>query len=702
MERKNGKGLRKNVFGFRVKEKDHNNYNLGIGSIKIKLLGAYAIPIVLIIALGVISYHKASYGIVSRFESAVNDTLEATGNYFDLGFNSIAATATQLAVEDYVKDPKQYGSMKGVHKSIIAKLAADELIGNIHVFSVEGVEISTKTGAMKENVFKGFIETEEGNLFSDKDTDSVWIGRHPYIDTVFNTEPSKYAISIIKRINNSSGFSNNSGEVMGYVVVDVNPDTVTKALESLSWGDGSYSGFITPDGREINNSSAGDSIFTTQSFYEAAVKSEKMSDYRNVTFQGKEYAFVYAKTQTSGSMICGLIPRALIQKQASDIRVITIWIVVIAVIIAALSGALISLNFSNKTKRMVEVLVGAAEGDLSRQVEIKGKDEFAVLAENINHMLMNIKLLLEEVTQVSTEVAVSSNQVKNTSEGLFHSTGEITQAIEEIEKGMVNQTHDIEDCLMEMSSLSNKISLVYHDTEQIQEIAYGTSSITADGIVLINDLNDKSSATTEITKTVIQNIEALDAESKSIDSIMGVINDIAVQTNLLSLNAAIEAARAGEAGKGFAVVAQEVQKLADQSLEASKRIQTIIRRIQGCTKDTAMTARKAEDIVSVQTVALGKSIRVFEDINDRVENLADTLKGITEEVSEIEKIKNHTLDAITDISSVAQQTLAATEEINASAELQMEAVNHLNKTVEKLSDQTNSLNGAIERFKVEE
>ncbi len=697
-----GRDYFKNLFGNRGKRRHNQGDGLFIGGIRGKLLGAFAIPILLIIALGVVSYQKASYGIVSRFESTVKDTLEATGNYFDLGFKSITATATQLAVEDYVKDPKQYGSMKGVHKSIIAKLAADELIGNIHVFSAEGVEVSTKTGAMKENVFGGFAETEEGKLLAEEKADAVWIGRHPYIDTVFDTEPSKYAISVIKKIYNSSGFSNHSGDAIGYIVVDVNPDTVTKALEGLNWGEGSFSGFITADDREMNSSGKEDAIFSNQSFYETALKSDQTSGYENVTFQGKAYAFVYAKAQTSGSMICGLIPRAVIQKQASDIRVITFWIVVIAAFIAALIGTMISMNFSGKTKKMVAVLTEAAEGNLSRRVEIKGRDEFGVLAENINYMLSNMKQLLEKVTLVSTEVAVSSGQVKRTSDSLYQTTKEITQAIDDIEKGMVNQTSDIESCLKEMSVLSDKIGLVYTDTEHIQEIAYGTSSFTSDGILLMNDLNDKSGATTEITKTVIQNIEALEAESKSIDNIIHVINDIAMQTNLLSLNASIEAARAGEAGKGFAVVAQEVQKLADQSLEASKRIQGIIRKIQERTKDTVITARSAEDIVGAQSEALGRSIRVFEDINGRVEKLAKTLKGITKEVSEIEGIKNHTLDAMTDISSVAQQTLAATEEINASAEEQLEAANHLNMTVEKQAEYTVALDEAIKQFKVEE
>lgn len=256
---------------------------LGIRGIRAKLLVAFAIPVLFIIALGIISYNKALYGIVNHYEDAVQETMVATGKYFVLGFKSIDATATQLSVDDKLQDPAEFGSYKGVHKSIIAKMAADKFISNIHVFSVKGVEISTKTGAMKEDIYTEFISSEEGKLFQEK-TDTIWVGTHTFIDTKFKTDRSKYGLSVMKKIKNSSGFSGDNGEVIGFIIIDINLDAVQEVLNGFHWGEGSIAGFITSDGREINNLKDKGQVFSSQSFYQNALVSSDSSGSSYVTY----------------------------------------------------------------------------------------------------------------------------------------------------------------------------------------------------------------------------------------------------------------------------------------------------------------------------------------------------------------------------------------------------------------------------------
>ena len=103
----------------------------------------------------------------------------------------------------------------------------------------------------------------------------------------------------------------------------------------------------------------------------------------------------------------------------------------------------------------------------------------------------------------------------------------------------------------------------------------------------VGDLTLKTKATTEISKVIVREIEKLEKLSENVGSFVNIINDISEQTNLLSLNASIEAARAGDAGKGFAVVASEIRKLADESKEATKKVESIVEEIQGGTMQTS-------------------------------------------------------------------------------------------------------------------
>ena len=671
--------------------------SLGLKGIKVKLLIAFVIPVMFIIALGMISYQKALYGMVHNYEISMQETIVATGKYLDMGFKSIAATATQLSVDDNLKDPAEFGSYKGIHKSIIAKMAADNFVSNIHVFSADGVEISTKAGATKEDIYSGFIASEEGKLLN-KDTDVIWVGSHPYLDSKFNTNASKYSLSVIKKITDSKGFSEAKGNEIGYITIDVSQDAVNDVLNGFQWGDGSISGFVTSDAREMNNSAESNPIFLSQTFYQAAFEGAELSGSEYVTYQEAQYLFFYSKIINSGAMVCGLIPRALIVKQAFDIKIITIIVVMIASLIAILIGTVIATGIGNTIKQMVATLTKAAQGDLTSEIKVKRRDEFYILAHHMNLMISSMRTLIKQVTLVSGTVSLSSENVKQTASELYIEAKDISTAIDEIELGMENQASDTEDCLKQMSTLSERLNLVNISAGEIEKITKQAQGVTTDGIYIIQDLHEKAQATSDITQSVISNIEALEAESKSISDIVLVMNEIAEQTNLLSINASIEAARAGDAGRGFAVVAVAVRSLADKSITASNQIQSIIKNIMDRTKATVLSAKNAENIVDKQSEALEKAVTVFHDINTHVEGLAETLKGITSEVSDIDKIKDRTLKSMTDISAVVEETVAVTEQINASANNQLNAVCNLNITVEKLLKDTLLLDEAVTTF----
>jgi methyl-accepting chemotaxis protein len=248
--------------------------------------------------------------------------------------------------------------------------------------------------------------------------------------------------------------------------------------------------------------------------------------------------------------------------------------------------------------------------------------------------------------------------------------------------------------------LSDKINQVYNSTYEIEQIAKDTKVIVGEGIITIDELNSKSSATTDITHVVINEIEDLSLQSQSIESFIEVINGIADQTNLLSLNASIEAARAGDAGRGFAVVAEEIRKLADQSIKASNQITAVVNTIKTKTKVTANSAKQAESIVGSQMEALAKTIKTFENINDHVGNLVNNLNNIADGVRGIETAKDDTLDAIRNISAVSQQTATSSEEVSATAINQITSVEYLSKSASELALDAKRLEEAIQTFQI--
>lgn len=673
--------------------------------IKLKLIGAFMIPVVLIIMLGVFSYQRASNTIVSSYRESTVNTVQKAGEYYALLLSNLENKSQQFTNDtvlvDYYsgkfkkKPADEASTFATIQKTLKGDTLSDENLNMVNVVTSYGNCLSTE-GSFTNEDYEAWVATEEGQKIIEQKGKSVWSGRHLFIDEKLGSGTDDYAIVISRAV------ISNRMKPVAIVSMDVKLESIQKILSNIELPEGSLFAFITPDGREISQEGeVSEAIFYGTEFFNAALENEEVVADSEVTYNGKQYMFVYSHIGSTGCMLALMIPEKVIMQQAANIKNLTIIMVVLAIILAFIVGMILAGGIGRAIGNVNETLKKVAEGDLTVKISTRRRDEFRKLNHHITDMIASIMALIRKSAKVAFRVTDSANAVSMASEEFVESAKSITQGIEHIECGITSQAHDAESCLKKMGSLSEKIDYVNAGTTQIAEFAENTKLTVDTGVETIKELNVKAEATTEITKKVIDNIEGLQEASHSIEGITNTINEIAAQTNLLSLNASIEAARAGEAGRGFMVVAGEIRKLAEQSMEASKQIEKIIGGIQQRTKETVNNAMEAEEIVASQSEALAATIEVFRVIGTQVEGLTNNIEEISNGVNGIESAKDDTLRAIENISAGLTETAAASAEMQSAADTQLQSARELNEAAMELGEDAAELQSAISQFRVE-
>jgi len=683
---------------------------IGRMGIRSKLIISFTIPIIFLIVLGMISYNKAASGLVSSYEDTSIKALQMTAKYIEFGLDGVEAATLQYVVDQNAKKYitgvilTEYESGKYYNEKsneFFAKVASEQFYENMYLYPSEGVDIISSAKSSIPSNFDEILQKEAAAL---QNTDHVWLAKHPTVDESQQVRPDSYAFSYLRKYD---GY--NAG-----VIVDISKDIISETLTELSFGVDSYVGYVIDGMDEITIigrteeqdvkyeelKEVDDFQFNTIDPYTQAMEADSDNGFSYYEVNGTNYLFMYNKISDTGMSLCALVPSSSIMKQANDIKTVTIWIVLIACIIACIIGLTMSMGISGCIRMMKDKLTLISKGDLTIKIKVNRSDEFSDLADGINEMVTNVRDLITTVQQVGGLVTESSDKVDRTSVSISTVSEMINNAIVDIEKGVGDQAEDAQDCLMQMDELSKKIITVNENLSSIVVITDRTNEHIAAGIKTMDKLTEKSVETDEITKFLVNNMMELEQKSNAIENIVTVINEIANQTNLLSLNASIEAARAGEKGLGFAVVAEEIRRLAEQSAGSAKKIKMVIGEI---TKQTIAAVKSAKDaalIVGDQNNIVMNTKQTFGFMNEGMVNLVESLQLIANDVNNMDVARAGTLQAIENISAVSEETFSATSTVMERLKHQAEHVTAMTGDSQELSHNAQDLKKAIDKFKL--
>ena len=347
---------------------------------------------------------------------------------------------------------------------------------------------------------------------------------------------------------------------------------------------------------------------------------------------------------------------------------------VLAIILAFI--VILSLNIS--VIKPLDVLVARisnltnGDGDLTKRIDIKSKDEFGELAAHVNSFIENVQIIIKEVKDATNEVASGNN--------------ELAATMEELSTTFDSQAKQISDMVLSMDTVRDISNETSQALDTNMDILEGAAVKTQSGADQLNGVQQDMMTIKNETVSLEAVISELADSSNQIGEILSVINDIANQTNLLALNAAIEAARAGEAGRGFAVVADEVRKLAERTQHATGKIESIIGSLQQKSNLASVEMTKSVESVQAGVDNIGETNEGFKSAVESVMDLHREMKTVAESVSN----QYRTILTVVDNTQVIA---AGIEESN-------QAVSEVNRTVAHLQERTDGLKMLISKFNV--
>jgi len=259
--------------------------------------------------------------------------------------------------------------------------------------------------------------------------------------------------------------------------------------------------------------------------------------------------------------------------------------------------------------KLLDEMGDLADGDLTIQPEVTEQITGAI-ADSINYAVREMRALVARIKNAATQMAVASENSRQTAT-------ELTEAA-------LRQAAQISETTNRVVAMARSMEDMSKSAERSAEVAQGSVATAKRGTQAVQDTIRGMDEMREQIQETAKRIKRLGESSQQIGEIVELINDIAEQTNILSLNAAIQAAMAGEAGRGFAVVADEVQRLAERSAEATKQIADLVKTIQADTNEAVASMEQATNGVVQATRladAAGQALGEIESVSEQLSSL---------------------------------------------------------------------------------
>lgn len=405
-----------------------------------------------------------------------------------------------------------------------------------------------------------------------------------------------------------------------------------------------------------------------------------------------------ATGKTVGMLFAGM-PKAQAQAQINIIRAIIIaMLVVCAAIFCFIIGKMV-LGLS----KCVNTLDSVAKGQLNNEIDqklLKQKDEIGVMAKAVMKLQEDFVIIISAMKKQSGQLVDTSDYLQEKTNKTENHVRQVERAVDDITMGAGSQAEETQNATENIILMGNMIGETAGEIEGLTQNAESIKNrgqIAEDALKELQDINEKAKESINI---IYDQTNTTNDSAQKIREATGIISEIADETNLLSLNASIEAARAGEQGRGFAVVAAQIQKLAEQSNESARQIESIILSLIDDSEKAVNTMNEVTEIMDQQSRQVLDTDAQVSAVLEEVEQAITAIGTVAEKMEKINETRGSVVDIVQNLSAIAQENAASTQETAASVTEVSNIIGDIAENAKNLRTISEHMESSMAKFQI--
>jgi len=370
----------------------------------------------------------------------------------------------------------------------------------------------------------------------------------------------------------------------------------------------------------------------------------------------------------------------------TSLNVLVIELIVIVLVL--IGGGIVTREITRPLTQLTESIAKVADLDLTEPAQIgalmKRKDEVGCISRAVHGLHMELIDVIKDITDQSEQLNNESNIFTEKFTSIAESVREVSQAVEDIAQGSTSQAQETTGASEKVLDMGEAVE---QNNKSIYELDQSIDQMNEYAESAKKSLNEVMSITDQTMKdmeVVYEQSNNTNDSAKKIGEAIQLIQDIAVQTNLLSLNASIEAARAGEAGRGFSVVAGEIRRLAENSNESAKLINETVQELVQNSQESVNRIEQLREGARLQLQKLEETNTTYDGLKEEVARVSKNSDCIADRIGEMTQIRVSVSEAMEQLAAIAEENAASTQETSA-------GITTLSDTIEDCKEQTKEL-----------